>query len=174
MEKNKEKKYFKPSYSPKGFIIEYPKLKKTFWIQMLLRLLAFILDFSIVVGLWAIMYYVVFKGNEYLPFIIPLLYVAIYMTIVPMCTNGRTIGLAIAKLRIVHKTGFHTSYANYYFRGMLVVMYAVPIIGQFLMIAACISAFLTRGITPVGGISQTVIVSSKTYENLKKLEREFE
>ncbi len=171
MEKNKDL-IFKPTYSPKGFLIEYKKINKNFWMQMLLRLLAFILDYSIVIVIWAIMYFSLMKGNKYIPFIIPLLYCAIYQTIVPMCTKGRTMGLALARLRIVHKSGFYSSMSNYYFRGMLSVFYAIPIIGQILMISAILSSFLTRGVTLIGGLSQTIIISTKTYEKLQKMQLE--
>lgn len=164
---------YKPTYSPKGFLLEYPSLNKNYWFAIFMRFLAFLMDIGIVIILWSILYFLVFNKSIYLPLIIPIIYFVIYNTLIPMITNGRTIGLFIARLRIVHKSGFYTSFSNLYFRGLCVGLYVIPILGQLLMITSFLSGFLTKGITLIGLISQTIVISNKTYEKLLKMESEY-
>lgn len=159
-----------PTYSKKGFLLEYPTFTKSYILSLILRTLSFLFDFIIPAG----MQYLIWKlmnNGLIMSGAITIIYYHMYYFLTMMVLNGRTIGLAIAKRRVVHKSGFKTSMFNYYMRSMVSATLAIPVIGWGLILLNGLSLLMLRGISLIDLITQTIVVSSRQYEELELIER---
>lgn len=159
-----------PFYSKKGYLIEYRTFNKSYSISLLLRTLAFAFDFVVPALIQFLMWKVMNLGFVYSG-IVTLIYYHMYYFLTLMILRGRTVGMAIAKRRVVHKSGFGTTMLNYYMRSMVSAVFALPFIGWVFMGINGLSLLLLRGISIVDLISQTIVVSEKQHDELKLIER---
>ena len=167
----------RPYYSKRGFLIEHPNFTKEYFVHLLLRTLAFAFDF-LIPGMIQYFMYMALQGTFgtevkwVFSGITSMIYFHVYFSLTMAILKGRTIGLAIAKLTVVHKSGFSTSFVNYYFRGLISSVFAVPWIGWMLAgLNALSTVFIFRGVSLVDIISGTVLVTNKRKEELLIIER---
>lgn len=167
----------KPHYSKKGILIEHPRWSKAYAMHLLLRTMAFAFDFMIPGAIQYLMYIAlegsfgseikwIFSG------LVSMVYFHIYFVTTMAILKGRTIGLALAKMCVVHKSGFSTGFTNYYFRGLISSIYSIPWIGWMLAGVNAITLLTVfRGVSLTDLLSGTVLVTTKRREELLAIER---
>ena len=156
-----------------GFIIEFLKLEKLFFLYLFKKISSFLIDMSLFVILQIFAYFVL-KINIFLStFLIFSIFLLSNLTFAFLFKN-KTLGLFVARLSIVDFDAKKISRNKLIIRIMIYSLYSIPFIGWFLALVSFISMFFTRGITIVDILSKTQIISKEfekyinnVYENIK-------
>lgn len=157
-------------YTKSNRLIEFPEFGKNFTKYLTLKSFALTIDYLIVIALELILYFV--SGFQwYVIGFIGVTWMLLYSTIL-LILNRRTVGMMCTKLYAAHASGFVTSNRDVFFRGLLMSVYAFPIIGWALILTNVITAPFWKGITLLDFASRTTVITKYTYNKFEKVEDE--
>lgn len=161
-----------PTYSKFNFLIEWTRINLKFYFYVFIKGLSFLLDVLIPAIAQVMLYLLVPTLDSIFSILITAIYYHIYLFVSMALSKGRTVGQLLGKTRVIHKTGFSTSWLNYYMRAFISTIYVIPVVGWVMLTISAVTPFFMRGITLTDLISQTIVVTEKKYVEISDFERQ--